>query len=157
MSVSRPPVVAAGDRVFFRGEVRTVARLAAGAVFLAGLERAVPLAELFTDPGFAVVTAGSRAPLAPEGLLGVLPAEVAGQARWLECHVAEVVSGLPADAGPGAVPRPGYDPAVTSLRQREIAKAAELRAAGHQMPLRTLQRLRRRYETEGVRGLVDGE
>ncbi len=155
MSVSRPPVLAAGDGVRFRGQVRTVTGLAAGVACLAGLESAVALADLFTDPEFAVITAGSRAPLPPEGLLAGLPAEVTGQARWWERHIAEVVSGLPADAGPDSRPRPEYDPAVTSLRQREIAKAAELRLAGHDVPLRTLQRLRRSYETDGVWGLVD--
>jgi putative transposase len=155
VSVSRPPVLAAGDRVRFRGEVRTVTRLATGVAYLAGLESAVALRDLFTDPEFAVVTAGSRAPLPPEGLLEGLPAGVTGQARWWERHMAEVVGGLPADAGPDSRPRPGYDPAVTSLRQREIAKTEELRAAGHDVPLRTLQRLRRSYETEGVWGLVD--
>ena len=155
MSVSRPPVMAAGDQVRFRGQVLTVTGLTAGAVCLAGLEVAVALAELFADPDFTVVTAGSRAPLPPEGLLDGLPAGVTGQARWLEGHLAEVVSGLPADAGLDAVPRPEYDPAVTSLRQREIAKVAELQAAGHQVPLRTLQRLRRGYEIDGVWGLVD--
>jgi putative transposase len=155
VSVSRPPVLAAGDGVRFRGEVRTVTRLAAGAVYLAGMEPTVKLAELFTDPDFAVVAAGGRAPLPPEGLLEGLPAEVTERARWWERHMAEVVSGLPADAGPDAVPAPKYDPAFTSLRQREIAKAAELRAAGCEVPLRTLQRLRRSYETQGVWGLVD--
>ncbi len=155
MSVSRPPVLAAGDGVRFRGQVRTVTGLAAAVACLAGLESAVALADLFTDPEFAVITAGSRAPLPPEGLLAGLPAEVTGQARWWERHIAEVVSGLPADAGPDSRPRPEYDPAVTSLRQREIAKAAELRLAGHDVPLRTLQRLRRSYETDGVWGLVD--
>lgn len=155
VSVSRPPVLAAGDQVRFRGEVRTVTGLTAEAVCLDGLEPAVPLGELFTDLGFAVVTAASRAPLSPEGLLDGLPAEVTEHARWLEGHLAEVAGGQPAGAGPDAVPRPEYDPAVTSLRQREITKAAELRAAGHRMPLRTLQRLRHKYETEGVWGLVD--
>jgi transposase InsO family protein len=148
-------MLAAGDQVCFRGQVRTVTGLTAGTVCLAGLELAVALAELFTDPDFTVVTAGSRAPLPPEGLLDGLPAEVTDQARWLEGHLAEVISGLPAGAGSDAVPRPEYDPAVTSLRQREIAKVAELQAAGHQVPLRTLQRLRLGYETEGVWGLVD--
>ncbi len=132
-----------------------VLRLTAGGACLQGLEPAVALAELFADPGFAVVASGSPAPLPPEGLMEGLPEEVTEHARWLEGHMAEVVSGLPADAGPGAVPRPEYDPAVTSLRQREIAKAAELRGAGRPVPLRTLQRLRRRYETDGVWGLVD--
>jgi putative transposase len=155
VSVSRPPLLAAGDLVRFGGEVRTVTGLTREAACLDGLAQSVALPELFTDPEFAVVTASRRAPLPPEGLLGGLPAEVADQARWLEGHIAEVVSGLPAGAGPAAVPRPEYDPAVTSLRQREIAKAAELRAGGHQVPLRTLQRLRRSYETDGVWGLVD--
>jgi putative transposase len=157
VSVSRPPVLAAGEQVRFRGQVCSVTGLAGGTALLsgAGVDVAVPLAELFADPGFAVMTAGRPAPLPPEGLLDGLPAAVTERARWLEAHLAEVVSGLPADAGPGAVSRPEYDPAVTSLRQREIAKAAELRLAGHDVPLRTLQRLRRSYETEGVWGLVD--
>ena len=157
MSVSRRPVLAAGEEVRFRGQVRLVTGLAAGTALLsgAGVDVAVPLAELFADPGFAVVTAGRPAPLPPEGLLDGLPAAVTERARWLEAHLAEVVNGLPADAGPGAVPGPEYDPAATSLRQREIAKAAELRLGGHDVPLRTLQRLRRSYETEGVWGLVD--
>jgi hypothetical protein len=75
VSVSRPPVLAAGDQVCFRGEVRAVTRLAAGGAYLDGLEPAVALADLFTDPHFAVVSAGSRAPLPPEGLLEGLPAE----------------------------------------------------------------------------------
>jgi putative transposase len=155
VSVSGPLVLAAGDRVRFRGEVRTVTRLAARAAGLSGVEQDVTLAELFTDPDFAVLSAASPAPLPPAGLLEELPAEVAGQARWWECHMAEVVSGLPADSGPGAMPRRQYDPAVTSLRQREIAKAAELRDAGHEVPLRTLQRMRHRYQAQGVWGLVD--
>jgi putative transposase len=155
VSVSRLPVLAAGDQVHFRGQVRVVTRLTPAVAYLAGLEPGVALAELFTGPDFAVVAAGRRAPLPPEGLLDGLPAGVSGRARWLEGHLAEVVSGLPADAGPDAVPRPEYDLAVTSLRQREIAKSAELRAAGREVPLRTLQRLRRRYEAEGVWGLVD--
>ena len=157
MSVSRPPVLAAGEQVRFRGQVRSVTGLAGGMALLsgAGADLAVPLAKLFADPGFAVVTAGRPAPLPPEGLLDGLPTAVTDRARWLESHLAEVVSGLPADAGPDAVPRPEYGPAATSLRQREIAKAAELRLAGHDVPLRTLQRLRRSYETDGVWGLVD--
>jgi transposase InsO family protein len=157
VSVSRPPVLAAGEQVRFRGQVRSVTGLAGGMALLsgAGADLAVPLAKLFADPGFAVVTAGRPAPLPPEGLLDGLPTAVTDRARWLESHLAEVVSGLPADAGPDAVPRPEYGPAATSLRQREIAKAAELRLAGHDVPLRTLQRLRRSYETDGVWGLVD--
>ena len=41
------------------------------------------------------------------------------------------------------------------MRQREMAKVAELTAAGHQVPLSTLQRLRLSYEKRGLWGLVD--
>ena len=53
-------------------------------------------------------------------------------------------------AGPGrTVVRPEYDPAVTTLRQRELAKAAELEAAGRKVALATVQRLRLGYSGEG--------
>ena len=45
----------------------------------------------------------------------------AGSGTWWRCE-----TGLPPDPPPGAVPRPGFDPAVTTLAQRDRAKAAEL-------------------------------
>lgn len=68
--------------------------------------------------------------LPPHGLLDTLPAFVVEQARWWEGHILEVLHGLPPDAAPGSVPRPGFDPARHSLAAREAVKAAELRAAG---------------------------
>lgn len=50
----------------------------------------------------------------------------------------------------------GTDPMATTLRQRELAKAEELRSAGHQVALRTFHRMRRNYQTGGLWGLVDG-
>ena len=44
----------------------------------------------------------------------------------LESHVSEVIDGMPARSEPGAVPRPEYDVTRTTLRQRELAKVAEL-------------------------------
>ena len=55
----------------------------------------------------------------------------------------------------GAAPRPEYDPATRTLSDREIAKAAELAAAGTPVAVRTLQRLRARYAQQGLWGLVD--
>ncbi len=43
-----------------------------------------------------------------------------------------------------------------SLRQRELSKVAELRAAGEPVSLATLGRMRRRYRSGGLLGLVDG-
>ncbi|MBB5801217.1 hypothetical protein F4560_000985 [Saccharothrix ecbatanensis] len=53
----------------------------------------------------------------PFGLLDALPAEVVTEAeRWRD-HLIEVQTGLPSGAGPGAVPRPGYDPHSTTLAE----------------------------------------
>lgn len=88
------------------------------------------------------------------------------QARWWERHLLEVITGRVVLSGDEVVPsgsdeqdrgpRWEHDPARRTLRQRELAKVAELAAAGHQVRLRTLQRLRRAYEVEGLWGLVDG-
>ena len=159
MTVSRPEMLRPGDEVRLGNGSRTVIAVTAAAVRLAdvtGTESVVPLAQLLADPAFELITPRRRpAGLPPEGLLSQLPAAVAEQARWWEQHILEVVTGLRPDAGIGAVPRPEYDPATRSMRQREIAKIAELSAAGHQAGLSTFQRLRREYETEGLWGLVD--
>ncbi len=44
---------------------------------------------------------------------------------------------------------------MTTLRQRELAKVAELAAQGQRVSLATVQRLRRRYQQEGLWALVD--
>ena len=76
-------------------------------------------------------------------------------ARWWERHLIEVITGVPPDSPPGTRPRPDYDPARRSLRQRELAKHDELTRAGHRVGLSTLKRLRVRYEREGLWGVID--
>jgi putative transposase len=157
VTVSRPPALRVGDEVEVGGAVHTVTGLSGSSALLAdvaGAESGIALAELLSAPGFRVL---SRPPAAlpPRGLLDALPAEAAEQARWWERHVIEVVTGVPPDTGAGARPRPEYDPESRTLRQRELAKVAELAAAGSQVPLSTLQRLRLAYEKDGVWGLVD--
>ncbi|HCU91683.1 MAG TPA: integrase [Actinobacteria bacterium] len=112
------------------------------------------LAELLSAPGFRLVTRVPAA-LPPRGLLDALPDAAAEQARWWERHVIEVVTGVPPEVAAGTRPRPEYDPQSRTLRQREMAKVGELAAAGHRVPLSTLQRLRLSYEKRGVWGLVD--
>lgn len=159
MTVSRPARLGTGDEVRIAGATHTVAGLSGGLVYLvdaAGTKSVVSLAELFSVPGMAVLPAPRKAPLPPQGLLQGVPASLVERARWWEQHILELLTGVPPDVGRDAVARPGFDPEVTTLRQREIAKVAELRAVGHEVSLSTLQRLRRSYEQQGLWGLVDG-
>ena len=158
MTVSRPPRLGIGDEVRIRGATHTVARLSGGSVHLvdaAGATSVMPLAELFAGPDIATFTSPRKAPLPPQGLLQGMPPELVEKACWWEQHIVEVLTGVLPSPAPTARPRPGFDPAARSLRQREMAKVAELGALGHEVPLSTFQRLRRSYEIEGLWGLVD--
>jgi hypothetical protein len=157
VTVSRPPSLRAGDEILLGGAAQTVTRLSGSRAWLAdvtGAESSIALAELLSTPGFGMV---SRAPAAlpPQGLLDALPPEALEQARWWERHIVEVITGVPPEAGREARPRPEYDPAARTLRQRELAKVGELAGDGQQVPLSTFQRLRLAYEKHGVWGLVD--
>ncbi len=157
MTVSRPPELRVGDEVRVDGAVHTITAVSGVGVQLAdvtGVRVTWARADLFTAAGFCVVT---RVPasLPPQGLLDGVSAEVADQARWWEHHIVEVIAGVPPEAGRGATPKREYDPHTCSLRQRELAKVAELETTGHKTPLSTLQRLRVTYEKHGIWGLVD--
>jgi transposase InsO family protein len=157
MTVSRPPTLRVGTEVLVDGAVHTITGLSGSQALLAdvtGAESSVALAELLSAPGFRMVT---RAPAAlpPQGLLDSLPADAVDQARWWERHIVEVITGVPPEARQDARPRPEYDPAARTLRQRELAKVSELTGDGHAVPLSTLQRLRLAYEKRGIWGLVD--
>jgi putative transposase len=150
------PVLAPGDEIRLGGQAYRVVALDGTSVRVAdvtGAATVMLIGHLLADPGFELVTS-HRVPLAVSGLEH-LPEEVRASARWWEQHLAEVLTGVPPGALPGTAPRPEYDPRLGSLRQRELAKHAALTAAGHKVALSTLQRLRRRYELEGVWGLVD--
>ena len=155
--MTRHPVLRPGDLLRLGGETRTVAGLDGVTVRLADVTGAVtevPTAGLLADPSLELVTA-SRVPLAPQPALDRLPAGTVEAARWWERHLIEVITGVPPDSPPGTRPRPDYDPARRSLRQRELAKHAELTRAGHRVGLSTLKRLRVRYEREGLWGVID--
>jgi putative transposase len=151
------PVLALGDEVRLGGQTYQVVALDGSSARLAGVTGAATvmlIGHLLADPSFELVTSHRRLPPAVSGL-EQLPEEVRATAQWWEQHLVEVLTGLPPDAVPGTAPRPEYDPKSRSLRRRELAKHAELTAAGHEVALSTLQRLRRRYELEGIWGLVD--
>jgi hypothetical protein len=90
--------------------------------------------------------------LPPNGLLDAVPATALEEARWWEQHVVEVLTGL---VPGGATCRPEFDPQQRTLTEREAAKAAELTAGGRKVTARGVQDRRRRYEAQGLFGLVD--
>ncbi|MEU6142986.1 transposase [Streptomyces sp. NPDC047081] len=154
----RPRLLRAGDVVRFDGRLHTVAALEGTAVRLVDEGRSasvVMLAHLLSSNGFEVVTPASVRTVVPAaGVLEGLPAKVVERAEWWQRHLVEMLTGRPLDDPQGPV-RSEYDPAVRSLRQRELAKAAELAATGHATSLALIQRMRRRFEDEGLLGLVD--
>jgi hypothetical protein len=148
LAVLRP-----GDWVHFDGGEYQVVAVVGTSVRLrapTGTESVVLASYLMASPGFLVVDGAPMPQVEPFGLLDGLPEEVLAEAREWERHLVEVETGLPPDAGPGMVPRPEYDPAVSSLIQRERAKAAELGVS-----LRTVEYRRARYVEQGLWGLVD--
>lgn len=159
MTVSRLRKLRAGDDILLGGELHTVAEVSATMVRLVnvvGAVSAVPLAQVLASPGFALVSSSlPPAPLPPSGLLDAIPQAEAEQARWWERHIVEMLTGLPPEHRPGAAPKAEYDPGQVSLRQRELAKAAELRTDGHKFSLSTVRRMRIAYEKQGLWGLVD--
>ncbi|WP_081215426.1 Mu transposase C-terminal domain-containing protein [Mycobacterium avium] len=151
----RAGIVREGDEIRLAGEVFTVLALSGGAVRLmnaAGERCSVPLSQLRADPTLELVSS-SWPPLCSEESLSGVPPEVADRARWWERHLIEVLTGT-GDARSG-VSQPKFDVSVTTLRQRELAKVEELRAAGHDVSFKTLQRQRRAYERDGLLGVVD--
>jgi len=156
---ARPKLLSLGDRVRYDGREHTVAALHGTSVRLVDDAQAasvVLLGHLLASEGFAVLgTALSRPPLPEAGVLEGLPEEAVERAEWWRRHLTELLTGHP-DGDAAALVRAEYDPVVHSLRQRELTKVAELRAAGEEVGLSTLRRMRSRFEREGVAGLVDG-
>ncbi|MFJ8630897.1 hypothetical protein [Streptomyces sp. NPDC093568] len=123
-----------------------------------GSPRDVRFEILLGDPGFAVLGNGLRAPLPDESLLEAIPEQARERALWWEVHLVEVLHGVAPGADAEARPRPEYDPARHSLTRRELAKAREARELtedGYPVGMSTVGNLRRRYQAEGLLGLLD--
>lgn len=151
-------VLRVGDRVVFDGDEHAVVGLSGSSVRLAGAaagDTVVALAHLQAAADFAGSGGCSPARLPALGLLDAVPGPVLERARWWMRHILEVETGRSPEADPGSAPRPGFDPAVATLAEREEAKAAELRALGEPVSRATIRRQRRAYRAAGVWGLVD--
>ena len=149
----RAAVLRPGDWVRYDGADHQVIALAGTSVRLrsdVGAESVVLVAYLMASPEFAVIDGTPTPSVEPFGLMDGLPVKALEQAREWERHIVEVETGLPAGALPGATPRAGFDPASTTIAERDQAKAAELGVS-----LRTVKTRRARYTQQGLWGLVD--
>ncbi|MGR6977516.1 Mu transposase C-terminal domain-containing protein [Mycobacteroides abscessus] len=116
---------------------------------------AIKLSDLFCDKSFEVVTLGvRRRQLPPPGFEALSP-KAQTRARWLEHHITEILDGTPVESAADWTPRPEYDPASTTIGDRERAKVAELEAVGTPLQLKVIQRYRRLYEAQGISAFVD--
>ncbi|MFD8098604.1 Mu transposase C-terminal domain-containing protein [Nocardia fluminea] len=152
-------IVRVGDRVVFDDDEYEVAAITGSVLRLVnadGIATAVSLLHLVSSTGFRVVGGASKSPrvrLSLHNLDDVAP-EAAERARLWERHLIELETGVM----PGSVdskPRPQYCPS-RPLSEREAAKAAELATLGLNVSARTVRRMRTRYRSQGLRGLVDG-
>ncbi len=122
MTARAAAVLRPGDRVRYDGADHVVVALAGTAVRLRsqdGSERAVLAGHLMAWPEFEVAGGGRLPEIEPSGLLEGVPARVLERAREWERHVVQVRTGLPPDALARAVPRPGFDPAATTVGERD--------------------------------------
>ncbi|MCF3177970.1 DDE-type integrase/transposase/recombinase [Streptomyces sioyaensis] len=149
----RDSVLRPGDWITFDDGDHQVVGLAGTSVRLrseAGVESVVLASHLMAAPDFAVTGTEPLPELEPFGLLSTVPESVLKAAREWERHLVEVDTGLPPDAPAGTSPRPEFNPAAHTVRERANAKAVELGVS-----LRTVQSRRARYARQGLWGLVD--
>ena len=153
MTLTQAAVLRPGDWVRYDGGEHQVIALAGTSVRLRsdnGAESVVLVAYLLASPEFALIDGAPMPSMEPFGLLDGLPVKVLEEAREWERHMMEVETGLPPNSLPGATPRAGFDPANTTIAERDQAKAAELGVS-----LRTVKARRARYARQGLWGLVD--
>jgi hypothetical protein len=153
-----PGGLGVGDRIRFGGRDQVVIGVSGPAVRLAdtgGTVVTVSVSGLLAAEDFAVLDTRPRPGMPQVSVLDGLSQDAVQEARWWQRHIVEVLTGVPAGAEEGAVPRPEYDPAVSTLTRREQAKAAELTAAGHPVTASAIAKRRRRYQEQGLLGMVD--
>jgi len=129
VTLTQAAVLRPGDWVRYDGGEHQVIALAGTSVRLRsdnGAESVVLVAYLLASPEFALIDGAPMPSMEPFGLLDGLPVKVLEVAREWERHIMEVETGLPPNSLPGATPRAGFDPANTTIAERDQAKAAEL-------------------------------
>jgi hypothetical protein len=154
VSGGNPRVLRPGHRIALGQEVYTVIQLNGTTVTLQDLHgelSAILVGYLLTAPGFEALDAAPPRRAPQDGRLSVLDEAEQQRIRWLEGHLIELETGRHPEGPPCA----DYDPDLHSTEERELAKLAELKAAGTEMTQRHLQRLRQAYRYDGLIGLAD--
>ncbi|WP_284755485.1 Mu transposase C-terminal domain-containing protein [Arthrobacter sp. efr-133-R2A-120] len=149
-----------GDDVEFRGLRYRFTALDGDVAMLAVSGKppvSIKLGSLFADKSFKILDSAPqrRRITGPSMLFESLPQGVRSRARWLEGHVTELLDGVPCNADPNHEAKRIYNPQLTTPRQRDLAKMAELHELGEDFSLSKIQRLRRAYERQGLLGLID--
>lgn len=154
MSDGNSRVLRPGHRIALGRDVFTVIQLNGTNVTLQdqhGELSAMLLGYLLTAPGFEALDAAPPKRAPQDGRLSILDETEQRRIRWLEGHLIELETGR----HPEGPPRADYDPYLHTADERELAKLAELKAAGTEMSQRHLQRLRHSYRYDGLIGLAD--
>jgi Mu transposase, C-terminal len=154
MSDGNKRVLRPGHRITLGQDAYTVIQLNGTTVTLQdrhGELSAMLLGYLLTTPGFEALDAAPPKRAPQDGRLSVLDEAEQRRIRWLEGHLIELGTGR----HPERTSRADYDPDLHTADERELAKLAELKAAGTEMTQRHLQRLRQAYRNEGLIGLAD--
>jgi putative transposase len=158
MTAARAGQLQVGDFVRFGGELYEIAGVDGVAVVLVaepGRRMVVKASVLLADSTFEIVDSRRRRRPLPPAYFDSLSVEHREKALWLQDHISEVLDGVPAGSPPETPARPGYDVTCTTLRQRELAKVAELADTDRPIGLRVLQRYRRGYALVGIEALID--
>ena len=154
MSAGNARVLRPGHRIALGQDVYTVIQLIGTTVTLQdqhGELSAMLLGHLLAAPGFAALDSAPPKRAPQDGRISVLDDAEQRRIRWLEGHLIELETGR----HPEGPPRVAYDPDLHGMEERELAKLAELKAAGTEMTQRHLQRLRQAYRNDGLIGLAD--
>jgi phosphatidylserine decarboxylase len=130
-------VLRPGHRIALGQDLYTIIQLNGTTVTLQdqrGELSAMLLGYLFTAPGFKALDAAPPRRAPQDGRISVLDEVEQQRIRWLEGHLIELETGH----HPEEPPRSAYDIDVHTADERELAKLAELKAAGREMTQRHL-------------------
>ncbi|MEI5595235.1 hypothetical protein [Streptomyces brasiliscabiei] len=159
--------IALGDTIRFRGADWVVTAFHGPRLFLDVAEPAEPgepaepliilQTAVTSAPDFAVLNRAAPRSRLP-GRLGefhALPRDVRKAAEKWERHVKEVLHQQAPNVPATTPPKPAFDPARRTLRQRYQAKADQLTQAGARVSAATVERKCAAWRKEGLMGLVD--